>query len=168
MKFSPQHLPFFIFRTRRRRRRRRRKNELPVSYGFARPSLYFLWKQRKRYIKAHDNCPCITSANSYSHDLLNRHYRTFSPSRVRGYIKVPFFQFRYLNLLIISHGWDVANQNQNPVILSFFRQTNQILTFISAAGDLMTKLYYIVHQNPPKILSLKISSVKGKDHSYVQ
>ena len=105
MKFSPQHLPLFIFRTRRRRRRsRRRKNELPVSYGFARPSLYYLWKQRKRYIKAHDNCPCITSANSYWHDLLNRHYRTFSPSRVRGYIKVPFFQFRYLNLLISSHG----------------------------------------------------------------
>ena len=47
------------------------------------------------------------------------------------------------------------------------RQTNQILTFVSAAGDLMTKLYYVVYQNPQKILSLKISSVKGKDHSYV-
>ena len=153
MKFSPQHLPLFIFRTRRRRRRRsrRRKNELPVSYGFARPSLYYLWKQRKRYIKAHDNCPCITSANSYWHDLLNRHYRTFSPSRVRGYIKVPFFQFRYLNLLISSHGWDVANQLPKPRDFESVRQTNQILTFVSAAGDLMTKLYYIVYQNPPKI-----------------
>ena len=48
------------------------------------------------------------------------------------------------------------------------RETNQILTFVSAAGDLMTKLYYIVYQNPPKILSLKINSMKGKDHSYVQ
>ena len=155
MKFSPQHLPLFIFRTRRRRRRRsrRRKNELPVSYGFARPSLYYLWKQRKRYIKAHDNCPCITSANSYNywHDLLNRHYRTFSLSRVRGYIKVPFFQFRYLNLLISSHGWDVANQLPKPRDFESVRQTNQILTFVSAAGDLMTKLYYIVYQNPPKI-----------------
>ena len=128
LKFSPQHLPLLIFRTRRRRRRsRRRKNELPVSYGFARPSLYYLWKQRKRYIKAHDNCPCVTPANSYWHDLLNRHYRTFSPSRVRGYIKVPFFQFRYLNLLIISHGWHVANQNQNPVILSLFAKPIKFL-----------------------------------------
>lgn len=158
MKFSPQHLPLFIFRTRRRRRRRsrRRKNELPVSYGFARPSLYYLWKQRKRYIKAHDNCPCITSANSYWHDLLNRHYRTFSPRRVRGYKKVPVFQFRYLNLLIISHGWDVANQNQNPVILSLFAKPgNQILTFVSAADDLMTNLYYNRVSKPTKDFKLK-------------
>ena len=98
--------------------------------------------------------------------ILNRHYRTFSPSRVRGYKKVPVFQFRYLNLLIISHGWDVANQNQNPVILSLFAKPIKFLHSFQQPVTLWRN--FIVHQNPPKFLSLKINSVNGKDHSYVQ